>query len=60
MHELSLVVATISLSLGGCGDSGKWTWDTAAQYPGLWTDQAGAGSIDEVLAPASRPDPCVP
>ncbi len=37
-----------------------WTWDTAEQYPGLWTDQAGDGSIDQVLAPASRPDPCAP
>jgi hypothetical protein len=37
-----------------------WTWDTAEQLPGLWTDQAGDGSIDRALAPASRPDPCVP
>jgi hypothetical protein len=37
-----------------------WTWDTAEQYPGLWADQAGDGSIDQVLAPAWRPDPCAP
>jgi hypothetical protein len=37
-----------------------WTWDTAEQVPGLWTDQAGDGSVDRALAPASRPDPCAP
>jgi len=37
-----------------------WTWDTDEQVPGLWTDQAGDGSVDRALAPASRPDPCAP
>jgi hypothetical protein len=37
-----------------------WTWDTDEQSPPLWTDQDGDGSIDQALAPASRPDPCVP
>jgi Cellulase (glycosyl hydrolase family 5) len=50
--------------IGGCPYHLKgwllWTWDTDEQSPGLWTDQAGDGSIDQALAPASRPDPCTP
>jgi len=50
--------------IGGCPYHLKgwllWTWDTAEQSPGLWTDQSGDGSIDLALAPAARPDPCSP
>ena len=37
-----------------------WSWDDYEQPPGLWNDQAGDGSIDSALAPAARPDPCIP
>ena len=37
-----------------------WSWDDYEQPPGLWNDQAGDGSIDSALAPAVRPDPCIP
>jgi hypothetical protein len=37
-----------------------WSWDDYEQPPSVWNDQAGDGSIDRALAPASRPDPCAP
>ena len=37
-----------------------WSWDDYEQPPVVWNDQAGDGSIDSALAPAARPDPCVP
>jgi hypothetical protein len=37
-----------------------WTWDTEEpeQVPPLWATMSGDGSINRVLAPAFRPDPC--
>ncbi len=37
-----------------------WTWDTEEpeQVPPLWAAMSGDGSINRVLAPVFRPDPC--
>jgi len=50
--------------IGGCGYGLKgwllWTWDTPQAATDIWNATDGDGSINNALAPASRPDPCSP
>ena len=50
--------------IAGCGYGLKgwllWTWDTPQAGTDVWNATDGDGSINNALAPSSRPDPCSP